>query len=64
MTAVYTFRIIFRTFLGDPCPEAKELEAGHLHHAEAPRNPASGEVEDFDVGFPGPSTTSPSSRPT
>ena len=27
---------------------------GHLHHAPEPRNPATGEVEDTDVGFPGP----------
>ena len=54
MTAVYTFRMIFRTFFGDPVPEARELEEGHLHHADVPTNPASGEIEDTDVGFPGP----------
>ncbi len=54
LTAVYTFRMIFRAFYGEPVPEAKELEAGHLHHAEHPTNPATGEVEDTDVGFPGP----------
>ena len=53
ITAVYTFRMIFRTFLGDPVPEARELEEGHLHHPEHPTNPASGEIEDTDVGFPG-----------
>jgi NADH-quinone oxidoreductase subunit L len=53
LTAVYTFRMIFRAFLGDPCPEAKALEDGHLFHAEAPTNPQTGEVEDTDVGFPG-----------
>jgi NADH-quinone oxidoreductase subunit L len=53
MTAVYTFRMIFRAFHGDPCPEATELEEGHLHHAHQPTNPATGEVEDYDVGFPG-----------
>ena len=42
-----------------PCEEAQELEQGHLPHAE-PENPATGESEDTDVGFPGPSTTSPS----
>ncbi len=25
LTGVYTFRMIFRAFLGDPCPEAEEL---------------------------------------
>jgi NADH-quinone oxidoreductase subunit L len=54
LTAVYTFRMIFRAFLGEPCPEAKELEeTGHLHHGE-PENPMTGEKEDTDVGFPGP----------
>jgi NADH-quinone oxidoreductase subunit L len=54
LTAIYTFRMIFRAFYGDPVAEAKELEGGHLHHAEVPTNPATGEVEDTDVGFPGP----------
>jgi NADH-quinone oxidoreductase subunit L len=57
LTAIYTFRMIFRAFHGDPVPEARELEAGHLHHAEHPTNPANGEVEDTDVGFPGPHHT-------
>ena len=54
MTGIYTFRMIFRAFWGDPVPEAVELEHGHLAHAEVPRNPATGEEEDTDVGFPGP----------
>jgi NADH-quinone oxidoreductase subunit L len=55
LTAIYTFRMIFRAFLGDPCPEARELlETGHLHHADHPTNPMTGEIEDTDVGFPGP----------
>jgi NADH-quinone oxidoreductase subunit L len=54
LTAIYTFRMIFRAFHGEPVPEARELEAGHLHHAETPTNPATGEQEDTDVGFPGP----------
>jgi NADH-quinone oxidoreductase subunit L len=54
LTAIYTFRVIFRAFYGEPVPEAQELEHGHLHHAEHPTNPATGEVEDTDVGFPGP----------
>ena len=57
LTAVYTFRMIFRAFLGEPCAEARELEQGHLAHAEVPTNPANGEVEDTDVGFPGPEHT-------
>jgi NADH-quinone oxidoreductase subunit L len=55
LTSLYTFRMIFRAFLGDPCPEASELiEHGHLFHPAQPTNPANGEVEDTDVGFPGP----------
>jgi len=54
LTAIYTFRMIFRAFWGEPCEEAAELEGGHLHHAEVPTNPGTGEVEDNDVGFPGP----------
>ena len=53
LTAIYTFRLIFRVLGGEPCPEARELsETGHVHHAH-PFNPASGEEEDTDVGFPG-----------
>jgi NADH-quinone oxidoreductase subunit L len=54
LTGMYTFRMIFRAFYGDPVPEAIELEHGHLAHAEVPTNPATGEEEDTDVGFPGP----------
>jgi NADH-quinone oxidoreductase subunit L len=54
LTAVYTFRLVFRILPGRPCPEAQELiDTGHVHHA-APFNPATGEEEDTDVGFPGP----------
>jgi NADH-quinone oxidoreductase subunit L len=64
ITAIYTFRMIFRAFYGDPVPEARELEgggggraggrAGTLFHAAFPFNPANGEREDTEVGFPGP----------
>jgi NADH-quinone oxidoreductase subunit L len=54
LTAFYAFRIGFRVVFGDPVEEARELEQGHIHHAE-PENPATGEKEDTDVGFPGPS---------
>jgi NADH-quinone oxidoreductase subunit L len=55
LTAVYTWRMIFRAFHGEPCPQARELiETGHIHHAHEHRNPANGEIEDTDVGFPGP----------
>ena len=51
-TGFYAFRIGFRVTTGEPSAEAKELEHGHLAHAE-PANPATGEPEDTDVGFPG-----------
>jgi NADH-quinone oxidoreductase subunit L len=54
LTAIYTFRMIFRAFHGEPVAEARELQEGHPHHAATPRNPATGEIEDIDVGFPGP----------
>jgi NADH-quinone oxidoreductase subunit L len=53
LTAFYAFRMVFRVFTGKKVPEAEELEAGHLHHGE-PQNPMTGELEDTDVGFPGP----------
>jgi NADH-quinone oxidoreductase subunit L len=52
LTGFYAFRIIFRVFWGEPVPEARELEQGHLAHS-SPENPLSGEKEDTDVGFPG-----------
>ncbi len=52
MTAVYSFRIIFRVFFGQPCKEARSLEKGKAYHAD-PVNPATGEKEDTDVGYPG-----------
>jgi len=56
LTALYTFRLIFRAFHGEPVPAARELEAGTPHHG-APSNPLTGEPEDADVGFPGPTHT-------
>ena len=53
MTGIYTFRMIFRAFFGEPCEEARELEHGHLVHHETPTNPQTGEAEDTLVGFPG-----------
>jgi NADH-quinone oxidoreductase subunit L len=46
--------MIFRAFFGKPSPEAVELEGGHIAHAHVPTNPANGEEEDLEVGFPGP----------
>jgi NADH-quinone oxidoreductase subunit L len=54
ITAFYAFRMVFRVFFGEPVEQATELEHGHLWHPEQPVNPSTGEVEDTDVGFPGP----------
>ncbi len=53
LTAFYAFRMVFRVFFGEPVPEARELEGGHVAHGE-PLNPATGEAEDTEIGFPGP----------
>ncbi|HKO39475.1 MAG TPA: proton-conducting transporter membrane subunit, partial [Solirubrobacterales bacterium] len=53
LTAVYAFRLVFRVLPGTPCNPAQELiDTGHVAHG-APKNPATGEPEDTDVGFPG-----------
>ncbi|HXV06201.1 MAG TPA: NADH-quinone oxidoreductase subunit L [Solirubrobacterales bacterium] len=53
ITALYSFRLVFRVLPGEPCAEARELiETGHVAHGE-PENPATGEREDTEVGFPG-----------
>jgi NADH-quinone oxidoreductase subunit L len=53
LTAFYSMRAVYLVFHGDPSPEAKELEGGHIAHGD-PVNPATGELETTDVGFPGP----------
>jgi NADH-quinone oxidoreductase subunit L len=53
LTAFYAFRIGFRVVAGEPCEEARELEGGHLAHAD-PVNPLTDEPEDTDIGYPGP----------
>jgi NADH-quinone oxidoreductase subunit L len=53
LTALYTFRLIFRVLPGKPCNEAQHLiDTGELYHGPA-INPANEELEDADVGFPG-----------
>jgi NADH-quinone oxidoreductase subunit L len=54
LTAFYAFRMVFRVFWGDPVEQARALERGHLWHPDEPTNPATGEPEDTDVGYPGP----------
>jgi NADH-quinone oxidoreductase subunit L len=53
MTAIYTFRMIFRAFHGEKCEEAETLANGRLYHAPEHRNPADGTLEDTHVGYPG-----------
>jgi NADH-quinone oxidoreductase subunit L len=53
LTALYTFRLIFRVLPGKPCDEAQHLiDTGELYHGPA-INPANEELEDTEVGFPG-----------
>src|SRR6202000_1185362 len=40
--------------VGPPATEAVELAHGHLHHPASGFNPNNHELEDTDVGFPGP----------
>jgi NADH-quinone oxidoreductase subunit L len=53
LTAFYSFRMVFRVFFRNPVDEARAVERGRLVHHD-PANPATGEPEDTDVGFPGP----------
>jgi NADH-quinone oxidoreductase subunit L len=53
LTAFYAGRMVFRTFFGETSSEAEQLQRGELAHGEH-RNPATGEEEDTEVGFPGP----------
>jgi NADH-quinone oxidoreductase subunit L len=53
LTAFYAGRMVFRTFFGEQASEAEQLMRGELAHGEH-SNPATGEEEDTDVGFPGP----------
>ncbi len=52
MTAVYSFRLVFRVGFGTECEESKQLREGHMAHGH-PANPATGDEEDYEVGFPG-----------
>src|SRR5690606_2761571 len=53
VTAIYSFRIIFRILPGPACDEAAHLiKTGEVVHGH-PENPATGEPEDTEVGYPG-----------
>ena len=61
LTGIYTFRMIFRAFLGEPVDEARSLEEGHLaHHAESPPTPRPARRRTPTSGSPAPATSSPS----
>ena len=42
VTAIYTFRMIFRAFYGEPGPRRESSSSGHLHHARRPTQPGHG----------------------
>ncbi|MCB0828691.1 MAG: NADH-quinone oxidoreductase subunit L [Solirubrobacterales bacterium] len=53
LTAIYSFRIVFRILPGPPCDEAQHLiDTGEVVHGK-PVNPHTLEPEDTDVGYPG-----------
>ncbi|MGI8631523.1 MAG: NADH-quinone oxidoreductase subunit L [Solirubrobacterales bacterium] len=54
LTAAYSFRMVFRVFFGPECEEAALVRQGEIAHPDEIVNPATGETEDHDVGFPGP----------
>ncbi len=51
LTAFYAFRMVFRVFYGEPVPEARELEGGHVAHGEHV-NPMTGERRGHGRGLP------------
>ena len=54
LTAIYTWRMIFRAFFGEPVARGARARGRPPAPRPSRRNPADGEVEDTDVGFPGP----------
>ncbi len=53
LTAIYTFRLVFRVLPGRPCEEAQHLiDTGELYHGP-PINPTTEEEEGTGIGFPG-----------
>ncbi len=62
MTAIYTWRMIFRAFWGEPVEQARELEHGHLWHAPQPPIPPTARLRAPTSASPAPSTASPSGR--
>ena len=61
LTAVYTFRMIFRAFHGEPVEPARELEGGHLYHAPS-TNPARARWRTPTSASRARTTTSPNAK--
>ena len=62
LTAIYTFRLIFRVLPGEPCKEAQELiDTGHVAHGRAASTRPPARRRTPTSASPAPSTTSPSS---
>ena len=63
LTAIYTFRLVFRVLPGEPCEEAQELiDTGHLYHGAAGQPGDRRGARTPTSASPAPTTTSPSSR--
>ena len=61
LTAIYTFRLIFRVLPGKPCAEAQELiDSAHVHHAHPSTRPRAKRRTPRSASQ-APITTSPSS---
>ncbi len=62
LTAIYTFRMIFRAFHGEPVAEARELEERSRTSRRGPDEPRHRRDRGHRRRLPGPSTRSPSGR--
>ena len=54
LTAFYSFRIGFRVVAGEPVRGGEGARSRATSPTASTENPATGEREDTDVGFPGP----------
>ena len=54
MTAIYTFRMIFRAFHGEPSPRRASSKQGHIAPCGLPTNPANGEERGHRRRLPRP----------
>ena len=63
LTAIYTFRMIFRAFYGDPVAEAKELEHGTPAPRRGPDEPRQRRGRGHRRGIPGAASHGGRARP-